>query len=194
MLSGRELALGIIGAWRLARADRTGLLCFDRTPRGFWRSFWVVLLLAPVQAVLVAINLADMKIDPVPGHVWLLEMGFYLLDALLLPAVLAELALRHRRIPQFVAFTVAYNYAQILIVGLWCAAVAVGNMLPQGTAVIVQLLTLGALLFFEYRIARIAFDLTPLPATGVVVLSLALSLALQSINTGLLQAYGASGA
>jgi hypothetical protein len=194
MVSGRELALGIIGAWRLARADRTGLLCFDRTPRGFWRSFWVVLILAPAQAVLVAINLAELKIEPASGHVWLLETGFYILDALLLPAVLSELALRRGRIPQVVAFTVAYNYAQILIIGLWFAAIGLGSMLPQEAAFVVQLLTLGVLLFYEYRIARIAFDLAPLPATGVVVLSLALSLALQSINTGLLQAYIPAGA
>jgi hypothetical protein len=189
MLTGRELALGIVGAWRLVRADRTAMLCFDRSPRGFWRSFWMILLLAPAQAVLVGISLTDLKIDPVPGHVMLLEAGVYILDWLLLPAVLSEFALRRGRTAQFMSFTIANNYAQVLLAGLWLMALAIGNMLPDGPSMVVQLATLGLSLFYQYRIARVAFDADRLLAALVVLLSLGLSLILQSVNSSLLQAF-----
>jgi hypothetical protein len=196
MLSGRELALGIVGAWRLVRADRTALLCFDRSPRGFWRSFWVMLLLAPAQALTVAINMADLKIDPIPGHVMFLEAGIYILDWLLLPAILSEFALRRGRVAQFMAFTIANNYAQFLLYALWLAAIALSSMVSQGGAAVLQLGALSFTLFYQYRIARIAFDMDRPLAALLVLLALGLSLLLQSINTVLLAPYipaGASG-
>jgi hypothetical protein len=194
MLSGRELALGLIGAWRLARADRTALLCFDRSPRGFWRSFWVYALLAPPQALLTAIQFDQLNISPVPFELILLQIGIYVLDALLLPAVLSEIALRTRRVPQFMAFTIAYNYAQILVTALWLAVVGLVNLAGDGSLALLVMATFALLVFFQYRIARIAFDLTPLYAMLVSLLALGLGLALQMIENGLLQPYIAPGA
>jgi len=186
MLSGRELALGVVGAWRLARGDRTGLLCFDRTPRGFWRSFWLIALLAPLQALLTAIRLHDLNIDPVPARVVLLEAGIYVVDWLLLPAVLSEFALRRGKVPQFMAFTIANNYAQVLLAGLWLGAIGLGGMMGESGATLLQLMALGLSLFCEYRIARLAFDLDRALAALVVLLWLALSVVVQSLDSTLL--------
>ncbi|MEO8557709.1 MAG: hypothetical protein ABI439_01515 [Rhodospirillales bacterium] len=189
MLSGRELALGIVGAWRLVRADRSAMLCFDLSPRGFWRSFWLILLLAPLQALLVAINLTELGIDPIPAQAVLLEAGIYVLDWLLLPAVLSEIALRRGRIPQFASFTIAYNYAQVLLGALWLTVIALSSLLSPGGAAFLQLGALGLSLFYQYRIARIAFELERPLAAMVVLLSLALSLTLQYVNASLLQPF-----
>jgi hypothetical protein len=194
VLSGRELALGVTGAWRLLRGDRTALLCFDRTPRGFWRSFWLIVLLAPLQALLIAINLANLHIDPVPSGAVLLEAGIYVLDWLLLPAVLSEFALRRGKVPQFIAFTIANNYAQILLAALWLGVIGIGSLMGDTAATLLQLLALGLSLFYQYRIARVAFDLDRLLAALVVLLSLSLSLLLQSLNNTLLQAFLPPGA
>ena len=42
MISGRELAFGLMGAWRLIRNDASGLQYFDRSVSGALRSFWVM--------------------------------------------------------------------------------------------------------------------------------------------------------
>lgn len=194
MLSGRELALGLVGAWRLARADRTALLCFDRTPAGFWRSFWVYALLAPPQALLTAIQFDQLKISPVPFELILLQIGFYVLDAVLLPAVLSEIALRTARVPQFIAFIIAYNYAQILVTALWLAVLGMARLAGDSSLALLLMATFAVVVFFQYRIARIAFDLTPLYAMLVSLLALGLGLALQLIENGLLQPYCPPGA
>ncbi len=169
MLSRRELALGVVGAWRLVRADRTALLCLDRTPRGFWRSFWVALIVAPAQALLVAINLSAVPIDAVTLHTILLTVVFYALDWLLLPAILSEIASRGGRMPQFVAYVVANNYAQILLSGFWLGIAAIGLMVSQDTGIVIGLLGIGLQGVYQYRLARIAFDLPPPPAAALAM-------------------------
>ena len=47
MIGVSDLAAGLRGALRLARFDARGLEQFDNTPRGFWRSFVVALLILP---------------------------------------------------------------------------------------------------------------------------------------------------
>jgi len=194
MLSGRELALGIVGAWRLVRADRTALLCFDRTPRGFWRSFWVALILAPVSALLVAIHLADLKIVDVSARIVLLQMGFVALNWLAMPALLSEIAQRTGRVPQFMAYVIANNYAQILGTGFWLAALVLAVSVPAAIGSVLLYGALGGLLFYQYRIARVAFELRPLFAAALVIAEFALQQFLLAINDGLLQAFVPAGA
>jgi len=193
MLSGRELALGIVGAWRLVRADRTALLCFDRTPRGFWRSFWVALILAPVSALLVAIHLADLKIVDVSARIVLLQMGFVALNWLAMPALLSEIAQRTGRVPQFMAYVIANNYAQILGTGFWLAALVLAVSVPAAIGSVLLYGALGGLLFYQYRIARVAFELRPLFAAALVIAEFALQQFLLAINDGLLQAFVPAG-
>lgn len=194
MLSGRELALGIVGAWRLVRADRTALLCFDRSPRGFWRSFWVAPLLAPVSALLVAIHLDNLKIVDVSLRVILLQAGFVVLNWLAMPALLSEIAQRTGRVPQFMAYVIASNYAQILAIGFWLAALVLAATMPGGPGEILLYGTFGCLLFYQYRIARVAFELRPLLAAALVVAEFLLQQFLLAINESLLQAFIPAGA
>ena len=43
-----EVRLAMIGALRLARGDRGGLSCFDRSLDGFWRSFRAAVISYPL--------------------------------------------------------------------------------------------------------------------------------------------------
>ena len=58
MLSLAEIGPALYGAWRLAHFDPDGMRYFDRSIAGFWRSFRVALLGAPLWIIILAVNLA----------------------------------------------------------------------------------------------------------------------------------------
>jgi hypothetical protein len=68
------------------------------------------------------------------------------------------------------------------------------NLAGDGSLALLVMATFALLVFFQYRIARIAFDLTPLYAMLVSLLALGLSLGLQMLDSDLLQPYIAPGA
>src|SRR6266403_91977 len=51
-----EVRLAMIGALRLARGDRGGLSCFDRSLDGFWRSFRAAVIGYPLYLVLLSMR------------------------------------------------------------------------------------------------------------------------------------------
>ena len=51
-----EIRLALIGTLRLARGDRGGLACFDRSADGFWRSFRAAVISYPLYLVLLSMR------------------------------------------------------------------------------------------------------------------------------------------
>ena len=51
-----EVRLALIGALQLARGDRGGLSCFDRSLDGFWRSFRAAFISYPLYLILLAMR------------------------------------------------------------------------------------------------------------------------------------------
>src|SRR5437868_4845906 len=51
-----EVQLAMTGALRLARGDRGGLSCFDRSIDGFWRSFRAAVIAYPLYLVLLSMR------------------------------------------------------------------------------------------------------------------------------------------
>ena len=58
MLSAREAATSLYGAYRLARFDARGMTYFETSLAGFWRSFYAAVIVAPVFAVLLVMRYA----------------------------------------------------------------------------------------------------------------------------------------
>ena len=55
MLSVRELATSLYGAYRLARFDPSGLRFFDASPAGAGRSFYAAAIVAPLYGLMLAV-------------------------------------------------------------------------------------------------------------------------------------------
>src|SRR5438309_12072558 len=51
-----EVRLAMLGALRLARGDRGGMSCFDRSVGGFWRSFRAAVISYPLYLVLLSMR------------------------------------------------------------------------------------------------------------------------------------------
>ena len=80
MISTRELAYGLVGAWRLMRNDASGLQYFDRSPHGALRSFWVMVLAAPAYAVLLMLQFNQFGVAQIGLRQILIGGGIYVIE------------------------------------------------------------------------------------------------------------------
>ena len=51
-----NMATSLYGAYRLARADKSGLNYFDASIDGFWRSFFAAVVIAPLFALFLIVR------------------------------------------------------------------------------------------------------------------------------------------
>jgi hypothetical protein len=182
MISGRELAYGLIGAWRLVRNDPGGIQYFDRSPSGALRSFWAMALVAPAFAVLLMMGLHKAGVYHIGLRQILLGGGIYVVNWLLFPVILLRLAPRLGREQQVVTYIAANNWTQILIAALTLFCGAVAAALPKSIGEILDLAVLVPIAVMQYRLLRHAMALDP-PQAGLLVfaylcLDIAASLAL----------------
>lgn len=181
MISGRELAYGLVGAWRLMRNDPGGLQHFDRTPAGALRSFRVMLLVAPAYAVLGLMQLDSYGVQSIGLHQILLSAGIYVIDWLLFPVIVLRLAPLLGRVQEAPGFVCANNWTQIIIYALALFLGASSSLLPEPIAQLLSLVLLGVVAVIEYRLLRHAMSLSPSQAALFVVLYISLGVMLNAI-------------
>jgi hypothetical protein len=192
VITGRELAFGMLGAWRLVRNDASGLQYFDRSPQGALRSFWVIALVAPAYAVLVMLQLESYGVASIGLRQILLGGGIYLIDWLLFPVILLRLAPmlgREREVPGYIA---ANNWAQVLIYGLALFVGAATVLLPESVTPVLHFTLLAVVAMMQYRLLRQAAALSP-PQAGLLVFAyLSLGVLLNAVQYELLLKTGAA--
>jgi hypothetical protein len=167
-----EVQLALAGCLRLARGDRGGLACFDRSLDGFWRSFRAAVISYPLYLVLLA-----MRVETI-GYV-----VAWVAFPLLMLNVVRWIGRAHR----FFDFMVAYNWCQVpqsalfVLVGL----VSAGGVLSTQASEAMDMAAAIATLLYEWFIARVALDTTGLVAIFVVLLDLVLGVFISRITGGL---------
>jgi hypothetical protein len=172
-----EAQLALVGTLRLARGDRGGLSCFDRSLDGFWRSFLAAVISYPLYLVLLAmrVSVAEWERSGAWRIVTVETIGYVIAWVgfpLLIFYVVRWLGRAHR----FFDFMVPYNWCQVpqsalfVLVGL----VSVGGMLSAQASETIDMLAAIATLVYEWFIARVALDTTGLVAALVVLLDLVL--------------------
>ncbi|MDF3074384.1 MAG: hypothetical protein K0S54_2051 [Alphaproteobacteria bacterium] len=182
MISGRELAYGLVGAWRLIRNDPGGVQYFDRSPSGALRSFWAMALVAPAFAVLLMMGLHKVGVDQIGLRQVLLGGGIYVINWLLFPVMLLRLAPKLGREQEVATYIAANNWAQILIAAVSLFLGAVAATMPKSIGEMLDLALLALIALMQYRLLRHAMALNP-PQAGLLVfaylcLDIAASLAL----------------
>ena len=184
-----EIAYAVRGLWRLLQFDASGLDYFDRSVAGFWRSFRVALLIAPVYALLIPRQL-DM-IKPTVGwqHVILIQILTYIVAWLLYPTVAYELCRRIDREAEYPGYIAVYNWSTIILVSasllVWLPTFA-GITAPETSD------ALGFLiyhLFYVYLwfLARTALKIEPLGAVGLILVDYVLTYSLSSVHIAMLK-------
>jgi hypothetical protein len=174
-----EVQQAFAGTFRLARGDRGGLACFDRSLDGFWRSFRAAVLCFPLYLLLLTMRVSLAKWQAAGGVlVIVVETIAYVVAWAAFPLAMLSVARWLGRGNRYFDFMVPYNWWQLpqsflfVLVGAQSAA----GIFPGAAAQTIELAAVVAVLVYEWYIARVALEITAAAAGLVVLIDLALGI------------------
>jgi hypothetical protein len=166
-----EVLRSIYGAYRLARLDRGGMNEFNLTVDGFWRSFFAAILVAPGYALLV---MQDLMVHPEElSPIWALvvEGVAYCIGWAAFPLLAIVLTHLLGLSRNYAALIIAANWAAVIQIGAFLAAVGFGYVLPGLGGLLVTITTV-AILFYQWFVVRTALDTSGGIALALVLVDL----------------------
>jgi hypothetical protein len=183
-----EVRLAMIGALRLARGDRGGLSCFDRSVDGFWRSFRAAVISYPLYLVLLSMRVTVAEWETSGAFLIIaVETIAYVIAWTAFPLLMLIVTQRIGRPHRFFDFMVPYNWSQLpqsalfVLVGLGTESGVLGAQPAQAIEVAAAI----AVLVYEWFIARVALDTTASAAAFVVFVDLLLGVLISHVAGGL---------
>lgn len=183
MLSPAEISRSLGGAWQLFLGRPEGLRGLDRSIDGFWRSFLVILLILPVNAVSM---LAASRLETASetfGQLFWGGLPVLALDWVAFPILLALAAgpLGVKR--TYVDYVVARNWASPIAAALLSVPLILqgAGFIPMGVGTLLSLVAMAVVLRYHFMIVRIALGTTIPLSVGIVVADVFLSILLVAL-------------
>lgn len=183
-----EVQLAMTGALRLARGDRGGLSCFDRSIDGFWRSFRAAVIAYPLYLVLLSMRVTVVEWQRSGGLIIAtVETIAYVTAWAAFPLIMLAVTRRLGRAHRFFDFMVPYNWSQVpqsalfVLVGIDTESGVLGGPAAQAIEVAATI----AILVYEWFIARVALDTTASAAAFVVFVDLLLGVVISHVASSL---------
>jgi hypothetical protein len=189
MLPVIEIGYALRGLWRLLQFDPSGLDYFDRSVAGFWRSFRVALLVAPLYAPLVPYKLA--MVEPTAGwqQIFLIEILTYVVAWLLFPVVAYELCRWLNRAAEYPGYIVTYNWSALTLatanVLVWLPTFT--GMTPIDTSATLAALVNHAFYIYLWFVTRTALKIDSATAVGLIFVEYVLSFSLAVVHVAMLK-------
>lgn len=173
MIPTREdIAQYLYGAYLIARLDRSGLGLFDVSFRGFWTSFIAALIVLPGYAAMVFMQAEAGAPTNEEGRSFWADGTAYVLNWTLFPIVAAILAVLMDLKQNYVPYVIVANWASVIQIALMVTSLTIARYLPEELANLIVLAVTLFLLFYDWFVARVAFQATASGAIGVVVINL----------------------
>jgi hypothetical protein len=183
-----EVWLALTGALRLARGDPRGLLCFDASEDGFWRSFRAAVLCYPFYLILLAfpIELGDAP-DLDAWRVLAVETIHFVISWVAFPLLMLPITDWLQRSDRFYGFMVAYNWCQVpQTAAVAVVALAGGSGLLSAEGMLIADLIAGlAGLVYEWYIARVSLAVSRPRAALVIIADIVLAIVLGHVSAAL---------
>ena len=183
-----EVRLALAGTLRLARGDRGGLACFDRSLDGFWRSFRAAVICYPLYLVLLAMRVTVAEWQRSGGwRIVAVETIGYVVAWVAFPLLMLTVTRWIGRAHRFFDFMVPYNWCQVpqsvlfVLVGLESASGILNTRASEAIDIIAAIATL----VYEWFIARVALETTGSAAAFVVLVDLVLGVLISRVAGGL---------
>jgi hypothetical protein len=179
-----ETLLALAGLWRFAREGAPALRWFDRSMTGFWRSFGVAIIVAPLQALWIATHTAA----PADAAGWFglisTEASSYVILWIAFPLALYHIVARPGRLSPYVDFVVIYNWLNLPWTAAGLAITLLGTIGLIGDTALQILMTIFYLgiLAFEWFVARQTLKLGGLACAGLVALDFAITIVVESVR------------
>ena len=186
-----EMRLALAGTWRLARGDRGGLFCFDRSLDGFWRSFRAAVISYPLYLVLLAMRVSVGEWQRSGGwRIVTVETIGYVIGWVAFPLLMLTVTRWLGRVHRFFDFMVPYNWCQLpqsalfVLVGLAAESEMRGSQFDEGIGIIAVAATL-VYEWYVWYIARVALDTTGLAAVFIALLDFVLGVVISQVAVSL---------
>ncbi len=188
MPSYRDIVYGIYGALRLARLDAGAMSYFERTPAGFWKSFFAAVIVAPGFAILIAYQLGQVEIEAGALRVFLVETLAYVLGWAAFPVMVHQICEATGKRDAYIGYIVAFNWSQVIQMAVLLPSIgliALGAAAGDGGGLL-RLAVWFLILFYEWFITRTALGVTAMGAVGFVVLDFVINRIIYMITLGML--------
>ncbi len=171
----------LAGAWRVMLGRPDGLQRLDTTLEGFWRSFGVVILVAPFAFLALMSQqplVAEGGTAELTGGQVVLDAVTLLVDWFAFPLVFALAARPLGLGPRYVPFIVARNWASVIISAIISIihVLHLAHVLPDAAMPFALLLAIAVSLRFAYVIARTTLMVSAFVALPIIFLDLLMSL------------------
>jgi hypothetical protein len=114
----REVSYALYGTWRLVRMDPTGLVFFDRSLAGFWRSWWSLAFIYPAGLIISGIHATPAWEEAGLFRVALVQAIGSVIGYAAYPLIALALTRLVDRSQQFFDYIVAYNWSQVPVSAL----------------------------------------------------------------------------
>ena len=185
----RDIVYGIYGAWRLARLDRGGLVYFDRSAEGFWKSFFAAALIAPAYLILVTIDVTERDTSAGALRLFIVFISAYTLRWTVYPLVTRAVTQAIGRESAYISFIVAFNWAQVIqmIVYLPIIVLSTIGLIPEGMSALLHMVVYAIILAYQWFITRTTLDISPFAAAGFVALDLVISIVITGMADGMIR-------
>ena len=183
-----EVRLALVGALRLAKGDRGGLSCFDRSLDGFWRSFRAAVIAYPLYLILLVMRVTIAEWERSGGfYIIVVETIAYVIAWVAFPLAMLTVTRWLNRSHRFFDFMVPYNWSQLpqsalfVLVGLQSTSDAISAQPAQ----VIEIAAAIAVLGYEWFIARVALETTAAAAALVVLVDLVLGVLISHVASSL---------
>lgn len=188
MLSAREAATSLYGAYRLARFDTRGMTYFETSLAGFWRSFYAAVIVAPFYAVLLVMRHAADTTGVGAVRFASVEAIAYVIAWVAFPLAMVPLARVLDREERYLGYIVAYNWASVLQNGVYLPLVMLGvaGTISAETAQALGLTAISLILVYTWFITKVALTVGAGTAAALVALSLVLSILVDAVASWIL--------
>jgi len=190
MLTYSEIRSALTGSFLLAKRDERGLQFFDVTIDGFWRSFLVVVLIAPFYVLYAMQEIEIAHEINVQGSVPAANAGFVaarisllVLEWVIFPVAMIFITRLLGLWPRYIPYITIYNWSSLFISLALAPPVVLffsGIISAQMTATI-NLFTVLFILYFRWYIAKKVLETATATAVLIVAFDLVFSLLIQGL-------------
>jgi hypothetical protein len=171
----REVSYALYGTWRLVRMDPTGLVFFERSVEGFWRSWWSLAFTYPAGLVISGIHASPEWQESGLLRVALLQAIGSVIGYAAYPLIALTLTRFIDRSAQFFDYIVAYNWSQVPLSALFLVVSALeGAGLFGGHGWIALQAALAGWCAYHTYLALVSLRAGAVPAVALVVIDVVL--------------------
>lgn len=188
MSTTRETAYSIFGVYRLARLDRSGMTYLDTTPEGALRSFRAALIVLPGYVVLVLLRLWEYLGGVSLPRFVVVQTLDYIVTWTAFAFLMYHVSRMLDRDTEYPAFLCAYNWSQVILVGLFVPILLISRFafLPPGVGGGLLLIANMLILIYQWFIARTALNIGGGAAAGIVVLDMVISVVITVVSDSMI--------